>query len=49
MVSLAKKLRSTPISLSLEEFAQTCNLPSINQDYNQNDNDGGELNFDLHA
>ncbi|KAL5073810.1 hypothetical protein RYX36_012794, partial [Vicia faba] len=33
------EVKNHPISISLKEFSQACNLPFINQDYYQDDNE----------
>ncbi|CAI8600946.1 unnamed protein product [Vicia faba] len=44
MVFLAMKLRNTPIKLLVKEFAPVCNLPFINQEYDEYNKDN-EFNF----
>lgn len=38
-----------PINPSLEDFAQVCNLPFIEQHYNRMDTEGKEFTFDTFA
>lgn len=35
--------------MSLKDFARVCNLPFIEQDYDQTDHEGNEFNFDTYA
>lgn len=43
------KVEKHPITMSLEYFAQVCNPPFMEEDYDQLDLEGNEYNFEIHV
>lgn len=43
------KFRNIPITLSLEDFKNICNIPFIERDYDQINLEDNEFNFDTFA